>query len=351
MVASDQKASQYVYYTWNEGLSWSMLKVSDTPLEITNIIIEPSNTAQKFILYGRTTTTTSDSKGVIKARKGVLVGIDFSSLHERTCDAPDKPNSEDSDYETWTPHGYLSGECLMGHQITYTRRKRQAECFNPQEFDQVYSYKNCTCTEEDWECDLGYERKGSGSCVLPKGKEPSFDPPEECDDYYTISSGYRKVAGNTCEGGVNHDPIRFPCPSKIFSKRNAQMVMFVALAGLVAWIIMKKGDKFATLFKGLPSSGGSLNRKGFARLGQEEGPETQLEEHEDYSAKFRFDDNDKDIQLETKKESDSSSKRMAQRHGLETASKNIPAVNKPQKSSPQLVDDDEDDVAGFDSGI
>lgn len=360
VVANDQKATQYVFYTWNEGMSWASLKVSDTPIEVENIIIEPSNTAQKFVLYGRTTSATTDTKGVVRSRKGVLIGIDFSSLHERYCEYPDQPDTEKSDYETWTPTAYEANSCLMGHRITYVRRKRQSECFNPQELEQVYSYKNCECTEEDWECDLGYERPyGKGACQPRKGKEQSFEPPEECDGYYTISSGYRKVAGNTCEGGVNHDPLKFKCPSKLLSSKNMTLVLALAVAGLAAWLFMNKRDLVMDVWKQIAykiRSARPESTKGFSRLGQEEGTELEGEDHDDLAGKLKFvdDDDEKSIQLEDKdKETPAATgKRMTERKGLETASKKIPAVGRPgeqKQQNKQLLDDDENDLANFDS--
>eukprot|EP00331_Platyophrya_macrostoma_P012271 CAMPEP_0176421916 /NCGR_PEP_ID=MMETSP0127-20121128/9447_1 /TAXON_ID=938130 /ORGANISM="Platyophrya macrostoma, Strain WH" /LENGTH=888 /DNA_ID=CAMNT_0017802715 /DNA_START=25 /DNA_END=2691 /DNA_ORIENTATION=+ len=348
IVANDQKAVKNIFYTWNEGLSWHTLDVSETPIEITNIITEPSNTAQKFILYGRTAANTQDSKGVVKARKGVLIGIDFSSMHERTCVYPDKPNDDISDYETWSPHGHIVDDCLMGHKITYVRRKRQAECFNPQEFDKIYDYKNCQCTEEDWECDLGYERtKDDGPCVLSAGKEISYEPPEECDGYYTISSGYRKVAGNTCEGGVNHEAMKFPCPSKILSKKSAIILFGLTIAGIAVWLISNKtGDIKSFLNSKKNSFSKPINMKEFKKLGQDENAEGN-EDHEDLAEKIKFQD---DLDNPSPIQPGGSGKRMTGRGGLETASKNIPALGKPQEQQKNIMHDDDDDgdIGGFD---
>ena len=55
-----------VFYSWNEGLSFRSLNVIDTPIEVTNIIIEPSSTSQFFVLYGtRTDAETEESKAII----------------------------------------------------------------------------------------------------------------------------------------------------------------------------------------------------------------------------------------------------------------------------------------------
>ena len=56
-----------------------------------------------------------------------MVSLDFSGLHERPCKGYDKPNSSDSDYETWRPHDdgrHKSKDgCYLGQKLEYTRRK------------------------------------------------------------------------------------------------------------------------------------------------------------------------------------------------------------------------------------
>lgn len=54
VLASDQSATKTLKYSWNEGMSWEVYQFSETPVEISNIITEPSNTGTKFIIYGTT---------------------------------------------------------------------------------------------------------------------------------------------------------------------------------------------------------------------------------------------------------------------------------------------------------
>ena len=51
----------------------------------------------------------------------------------------DTPDSDRSDYETWTPNGKISPTCLLGKKVTYVRRKRDAQCFNGEEFERKIS--------------------------------------------------------------------------------------------------------------------------------------------------------------------------------------------------------------------
>ena len=350
VVAPDQKASKYVYYTWNEGRTWDRLKISQTAVQISNIIIEPTNTAEKFILYGR---TTASKKSGVTEPKGIMVSIDFTSLHERSCEGADRPEDENSDYETWSPNGAISSHCLMGHQTTYVRRKRDALCYNNEEFDRWYSYKNCECTEEDWECDLGYERKdNTGPCILTVGEEPSYAPPEECFETYTVTKGYRKVAGNTCRGGVDHAGLQLPCPGSIVSKQNLIIGLALAVAAVAVYILSKRGgaDKAKELMKGLGQTASqkaaSLGQMGFKRMNQEEGADFP-DDDDDFDSRLKFDDHEPTVELDERSTDKQKGKRMTERKGLETASKNIPVVSGPGKRNAQ-DDDDEDDIGGFD---
>jgi hypothetical protein len=56
---------------------------------------------------------------------------------------------------------------------------------------------------------LGYERiisgnEGSPKCTAIKGYVFNEEN-EVCSDYYYIPNGYRKIAGNMCEGGISHE--------------------------------------------------------------------------------------------------------------------------------------------------
>jgi hypothetical protein len=69
---------------------------------------------------------------------------------------------------------------------------------------------------------LGFHREdGTGPCIRDGEQEIDYtynkycrmtSPPAKCSDFYQVTTGYRKVAGNLCDGGVQHQPIRLPCP-------------------------------------------------------------------------------------------------------------------------------------------
>ena len=150
--------------------------------------------------------------------------MDFSTLHQRVCSGSWQAGAEDSDFELWLPTSTNHSRCVMGKRVKYVRRKRNARCFNGEEFDKRQIVDFCECTEADWECDYGYYRPNSGSACVPMNKDFENStsklqqgPPENCTGFYEIPSGYRKITGDYCVGGVNRGPVRKPCPGALSS--------------------------------------------------------------------------------------------------------------------------------------
>jgi len=176
-----------IYYSLDEATTPLVAyQLPVAPLDIDNIFTEPSATGMKVVISGT------------RSGVGYLIGVDFSAVFSRNCTS--------DDYELWAPEGTtpINGlNCQLGKQVLYQRRKPSAQCWNPN-VDHVYNVTACTCTEDDWECDFGYERLGNGSCILDM--EPTSYPPENCEGTYYKTKGYRKEAGNICSGGVDHSP-------------------------------------------------------------------------------------------------------------------------------------------------
>lgn len=120
----DYATTREVEYSFDEGLSWKTLEISDTLIEVNNIVTEPSNVATAFLVIGQ---TLPDSEG---KQVGVAIAIDFAQLLTRTCTGAATPDENGSDYEKWTPHGYKDRRCLLGKTVTYSRKKRGAICLN-----------------------------------------------------------------------------------------------------------------------------------------------------------------------------------------------------------------------------
>eukprot|EP01114_Cavostelium_apophysatum_P000210 TRINITY_DN1020_c0_g1_i5.p1 TRINITY_DN1020_c0_g1~~TRINITY_DN1020_c0_g1_i5.p1 ORF type:complete len:551 (+),score=213.60 TRINITY_DN1020_c0_g1_i5:387-2039(+) len=168
-----------------------------TPLTVERIITENDAIEEKMIVLG---TRSNGEKSVI--------GIDFTNVFDYQCDL-------NNDYENWE-YSNEQESCLLGHDIVYKRRIATRNCYNDENVDHISSMKNCSCTEDDWECDVDFERGSDGTCVYSLGTYAPEYPPEFCPSgtQYYKSKGYRKEAGNTCEGGVDHSGEGpFDCPN------------------------------------------------------------------------------------------------------------------------------------------
>ena len=107
VAAPNTQSTTQVRYSWNEGKTWTKLRVSESPIYIDNIIIEPKSTSQQFVIYGsydnRTNEEADDDSSQIKG-EDVMVTLDFSGLHEPRCKGVDSPGKDNSDFELWSPH-------------------------------------------------------------------------------------------------------------------------------------------------------------------------------------------------------------------------------------------------------
>jgi len=224
VLAKTGEATTSVYYSLDQGLTaLQIFEFVKSPVHINNIVTDPSGAGSKFIVMAE------------RQGQGLIIGLDFSAVFNRTCD-------EVRDYEPWTPKDgrqSVNGlNCLLGHDITYRRRRQNSYCANIPNMQKTLAYKNCSCTEDDWECDYGFERK-DGSCV--KVLDQKY-PPMWCEtgaEYYK-SKGYRKVAGNTCEGGVQHmGDGPYKCPDEgVNLKSNKGWIAAVVIVPLVVIILV-----------------------------------------------------------------------------------------------------------------
>lgn len=196
-----------VLFTWNEGQSWYDFKVGTTAFEVDNIITEPNVTATTFIMFGTRA-----------GGEGVLYYLNFDALQFPACKGVWAADSVSSDYENWTPtDGSSTENCMLGQQLTYTRRKRTSQCWNGEKFERPVVQKKCTCSQSDFMCDVGFTRTvGSTECVFG-GMEmmPTSFIPQLCVGTFQASA-YRKIAGDVCEGGWAPAPVMLQCPSRSF---------------------------------------------------------------------------------------------------------------------------------------
>ena len=196
-------------FSLDEGSSWSTYKFSDTLIKIKNIITVPSDTSRKFNIIA--------SPPVASGLNGLTIQIDFSQVLTTAC--------KESDFVWWEPpHPQLQDQCMLGHKLSYYRRKPKSQCLIGKQWedDKPTSVKkklsNCACSRNDYECDYGYELDlQSQQCKLIAGQSTP-DQQSQCTGgaiaWHEVT-GYRKIVGSTCENGEQLDkPDLYACPGK-----------------------------------------------------------------------------------------------------------------------------------------
>lgn len=145
------KPTRELWFTFDEGLNWDTVIISDSMVDVDNIRVEPQSISQKFIVHGHYSNS--------EAGKGLIVSIDFGQLNTRVCKGVDNPTGSESDYELWTPYDGRQGtnKCFLGKYLEFVRRKRDADCINGVDHEMTIYKDDCECTEMDFECDEGYK--------------------------------------------------------------------------------------------------------------------------------------------------------------------------------------------------
>lgn len=240
VMADDVRKTKQVVFSWNEGQSWYDFELSGNTIEVDNVVTEPNATSTKFLIYGT------------RGEAGVMYHLDFEALGQPLCKGVWAADSVSSDYETWTASDGKSAEkCMMGRQVTYTRRKQTSECFNGEKFERPVVRKNCACTEENFQCDMGFARKiNSMDCKWTN--DGSSPVPEKCtssDFFFTIA--HRKVIGDTCEGGWQPQKVAVPCPAGSKLSRGAMSVLVtIGMVGCLLAVVtyLSRSERFKQLF-------------------------------------------------------------------------------------------------------
>lgn len=149
VIVKQSRPTNVIYYTLDEGDTWTEYQFSDVDMQIDAISTVPSDTSRNFLLWGADV-----GKG---GERGIAtVNIDFTGLEERQrpCEV-NEDGGETRDYKMWEPkHPLQEDNCLFGHIAQYHRKKPEAKCFNGlnanfKSKDGVS--KNCACTRQDFE--------------------------------------------------------------------------------------------------------------------------------------------------------------------------------------------------------
>ena len=186
LIASSNHFVDYIKYSLDYGDTFTLLSLNQTLL-IKNIITEESNTGLHFLLYGTSV-----------IGEGLTFSLNFANLGLPTC-AP-------SDYEEWTPFSQTS--CLLGEKKVFKRRKKSSSCFSAEKIEKVVSSTPCPCTYRDYNCQEGYARDEMSFMCM--GKAGAQKTPCKAG-FQILPSGYQKIIGNKCQGGVQPEIQKIPC--------------------------------------------------------------------------------------------------------------------------------------------
>ncbi|XP_077460525.1 VPS10 domain-containing receptor SorCS1 isoform X2 [Stigmatopora argus] len=176
---------RHLWLSFDEGRQWNKYSFTATPLFMDGVLGEPGEETLIMTIFGH----------VSHRSEWQLVKIDFRSIFNRRC--------TQEDYQTW--HLHNQGEpCLMGVKRIYRKLKPTSRCVMGKVFSVLVSSGPCDCTEADFECDYGYERRTDGKCAPAFWFHPSAMS-KSCTSGTTTflnSTGYRKVVSNNCTAGV-----------------------------------------------------------------------------------------------------------------------------------------------------
>lgn len=197
LISEDLPTNKF-FYSWNQGSSFEIYTFSKNLVKTLNISMEPNVFSQKLIIFAQDVNT----------MQGVVFSVKF---FQGICQGIWDPNSAESDYETWLPESEFSS-CLLGKKMSIVRRKRKATCFNP-ELDRPIIDSYCECDENDYQCDFGFVFNVSKN-TCDKERIPEDFNTECMNGYITILTGYRKIPGDDCNGGIEKGYYQIKCQEK-----------------------------------------------------------------------------------------------------------------------------------------
>ncbi|MFT7807146.1 VPS10 domain-containing receptor SorCS1-like [Arapaima gigas] len=189
---------RHLWLSFDEGRLWNKYSFTSSPLFVDGVLGEPGEETLIMTIFGH----------VSHRSEWQLVKIDFRSIFNRRC--------TEGDYQTW--HLHNQGEpCIMGVKRIYRKLKPVARCVMGKDYSVTMTSEPCECTESDFECDYGYERRSDGKCLPSFWFLPS-SMMRTCTtgNSFLNSTGYRKVVSNNCTGGVieEYTARKQSCPSR-----------------------------------------------------------------------------------------------------------------------------------------
>uniref|UniRef100_A0AAY4CY45 VPS10 domain-containing protein n=1 Tax=Denticeps clupeoides TaxID=299321 RepID=A0AAY4CY45_9TELE len=184
-----------IKFSTDEGQCWHMFNFTDQPIFFTGLAAEPGARSMNVSLWGY--------RDFSRSQHWVSVTIDFRQVLSRDCG--------DGDYVQWLAHsdntnGPTDG-CVLGYKERFLRLRKDSVCWNGRDYVVMTDPTPCPCTLDDYQCDFGYFRPENSSECEPqpelKGQALEFCLHGNKEQLQT--SGYRKIPGNHCQGGIMPD--------------------------------------------------------------------------------------------------------------------------------------------------
>ena len=159
VLVEDSQPTDLVYYSLDEGETWSTYQFSKSKLKISKVTNLPSDTSRSFILWGNV---------VSQGSEAVTINVDFAGQASRLCEMKHEyPGTEGDDYYRWEPkhprYQHYSDDqpiddetekCFFGHVAQYLRKNKDSNCYNGKILINPRlnkSARNCSCTRQDFE--------------------------------------------------------------------------------------------------------------------------------------------------------------------------------------------------------
>jgi len=232
-VTEDKKINESLKEDTNIKNDINVVKTNDnkTDRKVRNLVTVNESSIEN-------TTQNSTNETVIISNGTFIYSLNLDKHYSDQCKEKSYPGKNDSDYEIWSPFDpRRKSYCFLGRKSFYIRKKEDRKCYNDIAFSPAIRTENCKCTEEDYECDIGFMRKeNEATCTSTQPVNINIDKYCLYASSYNISSGYRKIVGDSCQEGIMHDPLIITCPIMLTMTR-AQFILLLAL-GVVVIIML-----------------------------------------------------------------------------------------------------------------
>uniref|UniRef100_A0A8C2GWS3 Sortilin n=1 Tax=Cyprinus carpio TaxID=7962 RepID=A0A8C2GWS3_CYPCA len=181
-----------IKFSTDEGQCWHVHNFTDEPMYFTGLASEPGARSMNISLWGYRETVLN--------QYWVSVTIDFRQLLSRDC--------QENDYIQWLAHSSDISDptdgCMLGYKERFLRLRKDSVCWNGRDYIVTKEPTTCPCTLNDFQCDFGfYHAENSSVCVEQPdliGHSLEFCLHGRKEQLQT--SGYRKIPGDHCEGGI-----------------------------------------------------------------------------------------------------------------------------------------------------